>query len=95
MIAASLLCLAHAVYWEARSEPIAGQLAVAQVVLTRVEHDAWPDGGCEVVHDPAQLSVYWDGEPETVTGEDPALVLAERLAQAGTNGHESRLLAGV
>lgn len=42
-------CLAQAVYFEARSEPLEGQLAVAQVVLNRVESPLWPDGICAVV----------------------------------------------
>ncbi len=42
-------CLAQAVYFESRSEPLAGQLAVAQVVLNRVRSPAWPDSVCAVV----------------------------------------------
>ncbi|RMF16882.1 MAG: cell wall hydrolase [Alphaproteobacteria bacterium] len=42
-------CLAQAVYFEARSEPLAGQLAVAQVVLNRVRSPWWPDSVCAVV----------------------------------------------
>ncbi len=42
-------CLAQAVYFEARSEPLAGQLAVAQVVLNRVRSPSWPDSVCAVV----------------------------------------------
>lgn len=45
----SLTCLALTVYFEARSEPVQAQAAVAQVVLNRVEHDAFPDTVCEVV----------------------------------------------
>ncbi len=42
-------CLAQAVYFEARSEPLEGQLAVAQVVLNRVKSPLWPDSICAVV----------------------------------------------
>lgn len=42
-------CLAQAVYFEARSEPAEGQLAVAQVVLNRVASPFWPDSICAVV----------------------------------------------
>ena len=42
-------CLAQAVYFEARSEPLSGQLAVAQVVLNRVKSPAYPDTVCGVV----------------------------------------------
>jgi hypothetical protein len=46
----SLDCLAQAVYYEARSEGEAGERAVAQVVLNRVRHPAWPDSVCGVVY---------------------------------------------
>ena len=46
----SLDCLAQAVYYEARSEGEAGERAVAQVVLNRVRHPAWPNSVCGVVY---------------------------------------------
>ena len=46
----SLQCLAEAVYYEARSESEDGQRAVAQVVLNRVRHPAFPGSVCGVVY---------------------------------------------
>ena len=46
----SLDCLAQAIYYEARSEREDGQRAVAQVVLNRVRHPAWPNSVCGVVY---------------------------------------------
>jgi hypothetical protein len=46
----SLQCLAQAVYYEARSESEEGQRAVAQVVLNRVRHPAFPKSVCGVVY---------------------------------------------
>ena len=46
----SLDCLAQAIYYEAASESEDGQRAVAQVVLNRVRHPAWPDSVCGVVY---------------------------------------------
>jgi spore germination cell wall hydrolase CwlJ-like protein len=46
----SLDCLAQAVFYEARSESDDGQRAVAQVVLNRVRHPAWPNSVCGVVY---------------------------------------------
>ena len=46
----SLDCLAQAIYYEAASESEAGQRAVAQVVLNRVRHPAWPNSVCGVVY---------------------------------------------
>lgn len=43
-------CLAEAVYFEARSEPAAGQAAVAQVVLNRVRSGLYPTSVCGVVY---------------------------------------------
>jgi len=44
-----LNCLTEAVYYEARSESVSGQRAVAQVVLNRVKHPAFPKSVCAVV----------------------------------------------
>lgn len=44
-----LYCLAQNVYFEARSEPMAGQYAVADVVLNRVRDRRWPDTICGVI----------------------------------------------
>ena len=46
----SLDCLAQAIYYEAASESEDGQRAVAQVVLNRVRHPAWPNSVCGVVY---------------------------------------------
>jgi spore germination cell wall hydrolase CwlJ-like protein len=43
-------CLTAAVYYEARGETSAGQAAVAQVVLNRVRHPAFPKSVCAVVY---------------------------------------------
>lgn len=43
-------CLAEAVYYEARSESVEGQAAVAQVVLNRVKSGLYPSSICGVVY---------------------------------------------
>ena len=43
-------CLANAIYFEARSESLRGQAAVAQVVLNRVRNPAYPNSICGVVY---------------------------------------------
>ena len=45
----ALECLTSAVYYEAGQEPLAGQQAVAQVVLNRVRHPAFAPSVCGVV----------------------------------------------
>lgn len=47
--APELYCLALNIYFEARGEPVAGQFAVADVTLNRVESEAFPDTICDVV----------------------------------------------
>jgi spore germination cell wall hydrolase CwlJ-like protein len=47
--AAAIDCLTAAIYYEAGNEPIKGQRAVAQVVLNRMRHPAFPDSVCGVV----------------------------------------------
>ena len=42
-------CLSQAIYYEARSEAFVGQLAVAEVILNRVDHRNYPDTICGVV----------------------------------------------
>ncbi len=52
--ARSLDCLAAAVYYESATEPLDGQRAVAQVVLNRVRHPAYPNTVCGVVFEGAR-----------------------------------------
>ncbi len=49
-------CLAVAVYYEARGEPIAGQFAVAHVVLNRARSGRFADTPCGVVRQPGQFA---------------------------------------
>jgi spore germination cell wall hydrolase CwlJ-like protein len=63
---ADLECLTQAVYYEARGESVRGQAAVAQVVLNRVKHPAFPKSVCAVVFQGAgqsgcQFSFACDG----------------------------------
>lgn len=46
----ALKCLTQAVYYEAGFEPMAGRRAVAQVVLNRAAHPAFPKSVCGVVY---------------------------------------------
>ena len=46
----ALECLTSAIYYEAGEEPLAGQQGVAQVVLNRVRHPAFPSSVCGVVY---------------------------------------------
>jgi spore germination cell wall hydrolase CwlJ-like protein len=54
-------CLAVAVYFEARGEPLTGQLAVAEVVLNRARSGKYPPDVCAVVKQPWQFSFVRKG----------------------------------
>jgi spore germination cell wall hydrolase CwlJ-like protein len=54
-------CLAGAVYFEARGEPLEGQLAVAEVVLNRAASGKYPSSICGVVKQPWQFSFVRGG----------------------------------
>ncbi len=49
-----LSCLAKAVYFEARSEGLKGQMAVAKVILNRVRDPRFPNTVCGVVYQGAE-----------------------------------------
>ena len=63
-------CLAQAIYFEARGEPMVGQIAVANVVMNRVKSQKYPNTICGVVfqnyqkRNACQFSFTCDGQPE-------------------------------
>jgi len=67
-----LYCLAKNIYFEAKSEPIAGQYAVADVVLNRVKDSRFPNTICEVVYE-GPVRESWQ------TKKQPDLEDAERI----------------
>lgn len=46
----ALRCMTQAVYYEAGFEPLAGRYAVAQVILNRMRHPAFPKSVCGVIY---------------------------------------------
>jgi len=90
--ARDLDCLTQAVYYEARGETDRGQAAVAQVVLNRVKHPAFPKTICAVVFQGAglgkadcQFSFVCDGsmrEPR----DDTAWGKAQHIAARALSG---------
>ena len=86
-----LECLTDAVYYESRGETSAGQAAVAQVVLNRVRHPAFPKTVCGVVFqgasdgDGCQFSFACDGSMRR-TRDDVAWRRAEQVAARALDG---------
>ena len=68
MIETALMCLALNIYFEARSEPIEGQIAIAEVTLNRVASANYPNDVCSVVlqenKDGCQFSWWCDGKSD-------------------------------
>jgi len=56
-----LQCLAQAIYFEARGEPLAGQLAVGAVIVNRTTSGRYPSDYCSVVTQPGQFSFVHHG----------------------------------
>lgn len=60
-----LRCLATGVYYEARSEPLSGQLAVADVILNRITSGRFPGSVCSVITQKGQFSFVRGGKLPT------------------------------
>ena len=87
---ADLECMTDAVYYEARGESAHGQAAVAQVVMNRVSHPAFPKTVCGVVFQGAgrsgcQFSFACDGSMKR-TRESGAWARARAVAKRALIG---------
>lgn len=88
MMTTALSCLAAAIYFEARGEIIDGQIAVAEVVMNRVDDWRWPDNVCDVVKENrhpgtlhrCQFSFYCNGQLEVVH-DQRAWATAKEIAE--------------
>ena len=93
--ARALHCLTSAVYYEAASEPDAGQRAVAQVVLNRVAHPSYPGTVCGVVFQGSerrtgcQFSFTCDGALARIPSRF-FWMRAEGVARAALSGYVER-----
>ena len=54
-------CLAGAIYFESKGEPLSGQLAVAQVILNRAKSGRFPPDACGVVTQRGQFGFVRGG----------------------------------
>jgi N-acetylmuramoyl-L-alanine amidase len=73
---AELRCLATAVYFEARGEPLEGQLAVAQAILNRVASGRYAATVCGVINQPRQFSFDRTRTPRAGTDWTKAKAIA-------------------
>ena len=65
--------LARIIFWEAGSESERGQMAVAEVILNRVQHDAWPDTIQGVIYQSSQFTPTEDPAYKTRPIDRPIL----------------------
>ena len=92
-------CLAEALYFEARGEPIEGQLAVGEVILNRVEDTRYPSSICKVVNQgtgrrfACQFTYTCDGKLETVHERKP-YEMALKIAKILMTTHDRKLTRG-
>ena len=97
MIAEALMCLALNVYFEARSESMASQLAVSLVVMNRVKDHRFPNTVCGVVKQgltykndkvvlgKCQFSWYCDGKTDKPNNKQ-AWLKAQQVASIVLDG---------
>jgi spore germination cell wall hydrolase CwlJ-like protein len=89
--ARALDCLASAVYYEAGNQSEDGERAVAQVILNRVRHPAFPSSVCGVVYQGStqstgcQFTFTCDGSLERRPSSD-GWARAKRIAEAALSG---------
>jgi len=80
-----LSCLAHTLYWEAKTEGRNGMVAVGWVILNRMHDGEYPRSVCGVVKQGkekpgCQFSYWCDGKPDTPK-PDEAWALAQAVAK--------------
>jgi len=81
-------CMAEAIYFEGRSEPVIGQLAIANVILNRVTVSV-----CATVHDRCQFSYWCDGKLEDMS-DITAKAVAYSVSRLALDGATVRQVEG-
>ena len=76
---AAATCLAMNIYFEARGEDYDGQKMIAEVTISRVVDDAFPDTICDVVWEPGAFSWTNDGKADRPR-DKKAWDIARRIA---------------
>jgi N-acetylmuramoyl-L-alanine amidase len=79
-------CLAGAIYFEARSEALVGQLAVGRVIIARAASGRFPKSYCGVVYQPSQFSFVRGNGMPPVNRESRLWQQAVRIALIADSG---------
>lgn len=80
-------CLAGAIYFESRGEPLTGQLAVAQVIINRSEDRRFPSSYCGVVFQRSQFSFVKGGSMPRIKRSSTAWKRAKAISKIAHEGH--------
>lgn len=80
-------CLAGTIYFESKGESLAGQLAVAKVVLARAESGRFPNSVCGVVYQPKQFSFVRGGKMPRIKKSGKTWSNAVAIAKIASNDH--------
>ncbi|MBB4614587.1 cell wall hydrolase [Novosphingobium taihuense] len=81
-----LECLAGAVFFEAKSETLAGQLAVGRVIVARANSGRFPSSYCGVVYQPSQFSFIRGHAMPAINRDSRAWQTAVRIARIADEG---------
>ena len=90
-----VMCIATAIYFEARGEPLAGRFAVAEVVMNRTTDPRYPSDACSVVYDGGEtyrecaFSFYCDGKSDQPDTDSVSWYSAQLVAQAVYEGRSA------
>ena len=82
---AEMECLAGAIYFESKGEPLAGQLAVAEVIINRTKSGRYPTTLCGVVKQPSQFSFIRGGRMPRIQKDSAAWRKAVAIAHIARN----------
>ncbi len=79
-------CLAGAIYFESKGEPLEGQLAVGRVIVNRAKSGRFPATYCGVVYQPSQFSFVRGGQMPAIKTGSIAWREARAIAQIAHDG---------
>ena len=80
-LSGELACLAGAIYFEAKGESLAGQLAVGKVIIARAKSGRFPASYCGVVYQPSQFSFVRGRAMPAINKAGRAWAEAAKIAQ--------------
>ena len=85
-LSSELACLAGAIYFEAKGETLAGQLAVGRVIVARARSGRFPASYCGVVYQRSQFSFIQGRGMPTIAKSGRAWTEAARIARIAHEG---------